>query len=108
MGGGLLSMPSGGQISLDEENGREREREKMQEGIDNKQGKGDQEMACCGAQKGQKVVDEAKKWHASMCYEEGKQEASIKEGHFWERERETEAWQVNTLFPHWPAGATAH
>lgn len=54
-------MPSGGQISLDEENGREREREKMQEGIDNKQGKGDQEMACCGAQKGQKVVDEAKK-----------------------------------------------
>lgn len=40
---------------------REREREKMQEGIDNKQGKGDQEMACCGAQKGQKVVDEAKK-----------------------------------------------
>ncbi len=45
---------------------REREREKMQEGIDNKQGKGDQEMACCGAQKGQKVVDEAKKWHASI------------------------------------------
>lgn len=26
-------MPSGGQISLDEENGREREREKMQEGL---------------------------------------------------------------------------
>lgn len=63
MGGGLLSMPSGGQISLDEENKRERqtEREEMQEGIDNKEDKGDQEMACCSTQRGHTVVDEAKK-----------------------------------------------
>lgn len=78
----------------------------MQEGIDLDQWKGDQEMACCGAQRGHKIVDKAKKWCESIqeCVmrRENRKPTTMttKEGNLWERE--TKAWKVNTLFPHWP------
>lgn len=101
MGGDLLSMPSGGQISLDEEWERERKRRDARRNW-SRSVKGWSGNGVLWRTEGSQNSGRSQKmtWeHPGMCYEEGKQEANDhdhKRGKFM-RER-----KVSTLFPHWP------